>query len=49
MIYLIGMLEEAEEGYDEAENTDKLACQNTLHEVLTILCRLVAPVSPFMG
>ena len=34
--------------WDEAENTDKLACQNTLHEVLTILCRLVAPVSPFM-
>ena len=34
--------------WDEAENTDKLACQNTLHEVLTTLCRLVAPVSPFM-
>jgi len=34
--------------WDEAENTDKLACQNTLHEVLTIVCRLVAPVSPFM-
>ncbi|MEC8258480.1 MAG: isoleucine--tRNA ligase, partial [Candidatus Thermoplasmatota archaeon] len=34
--------------WDEAENTDKLACQNTLHEVLTTVCRLVAPVSPFM-
>ncbi|MCH2649540.1 MAG: class I tRNA ligase family protein, partial [Candidatus Poseidoniaceae archaeon] len=34
--------------WDEAENTDKLSCQNTLHEVLTTVCRLVAPVSPFM-
>ena len=34
--------------WDEAENTDKVACQNTLHEVLTTVCRLVAPVSPFM-
>ena len=34
--------------WEEAENNDKLACQNTLHEVLTIVCRLVAPVSPFM-
>ena len=34
--------------WDEAENNDKLACQNTLHEVLTTVCRLVAPVSPFM-
>ena len=34
--------------WDEAENTDKLACQNTLHEVLTTVCQLVAPVSPFM-
>jgi len=34
--------------WDEAENNDKLACQNTLHEVLTTICRLVAPVSPFM-
>ena len=34
--------------WDEAENNDKMACQNTLHEVLTTVCRLVAPVSPFM-
>jgi len=34
--------------WDEAENNDKLACQNTLHEVLSTVCRLVAPVSPFM-
>ncbi|DAC59340.1 MAG TPA: class I tRNA ligase family protein, partial [Candidatus Poseidoniaceae archaeon] len=34
--------------WEEAENTDKLACQHTLHEVLTTVCRLVAPVSPFM-
>ena len=34
--------------WDEAENTDKVACQNTLHEVLTTVCRLIAPVSPFM-
>ena len=34
--------------WDEAENSDKLACQNTLHEVLTTVCKLVAPVSPFM-
>ena len=34
--------------WDEAENTDKLACQNTLHEVLTTVCQLIAPVSPFM-
>ena len=31
-----------------AESGDKLACQHTLHEVLTTLCRLIAPVSPFM-
>ena len=34
--------------WDEVENTDKVACQNTLHEVLTTVCRLIAPVSPFM-
>jgi isoleucyl-tRNA synthetase len=34
--------------WDEAENTDKLACQNTLHEVLSTVCQLIAPVSPFM-
>jgi isoleucyl-tRNA synthetase len=34
--------------WDEAANEDKLSCQNTLHEVLTTVCRLVAPVSPFM-
>jgi len=34
--------------WDEADSGDKLACQHTLHEVLTTLCRLIAPVSPFM-
>ena len=34
--------------WDEAESSDKLACQHTLHEVLTTVCRLVAPVAPFM-
>ena len=34
--------------WDEAESGDKLACQHTLHEVLVTLCRLIAPVSPFM-
>ena len=34
--------------WDEADSSDKLACQHTLHDVLTTLCRLIAPVSPFM-
>ncbi len=34
--------------WDEAETNDKLACQHTLHEVLTTVCRLMAPVAPFM-
>ncbi|MDP6200529.1 MAG: class I tRNA ligase family protein, partial [Candidatus Poseidonia sp.] len=34
--------------WDEADSHDKLACQHTLHEVLETVCRLVAPVSPFM-
>jgi isoleucyl-tRNA synthetase len=34
--------------WDDAETTDKVACQHTLHEILTTVCRLVAPVSPFM-
>ena len=34
--------------WDEADSGDKLACQHTLHEVLTTLCRLIAPISPFM-
>ncbi|MEE2748139.1 MAG: isoleucine--tRNA ligase [Candidatus Thermoplasmatota archaeon] len=34
--------------WDEGDSTDKLACQHTLHDVLTMLCRLIAPVSPFM-
>ena len=34
--------------WDDAESKDKLACQHTLHEVLTTVCRLMAPVSPFM-
>ena len=34
--------------WDGAQTADKLACQHTLHEVLTTVCRLVAPVAPFM-
>ena len=34
--------------WDEGDSQDKLACQHTLHEVLETVCRLVAPVSPFM-
>jgi isoleucyl-tRNA synthetase len=34
--------------WDEADSHDKLACQHTLHEVLETVCKLVAPVSPFM-
>lgn len=34
--------------WDEADSNDKLACQHTLHEVLTTVCRLMAPVAPFM-
>jgi len=35
--------------WDEAESSDKLACQHTLHEVLTTVCKLMAPISPFMA
>ena len=34
--------------WDDAESADKLACQHTLHEVLVTVCRLMAPVAPFM-
>ena len=34
--------------WDEADSHDKLSCQHTLHEVLETVCRLMAPVSPFM-
>ena len=34
--------------WDENESSDKASCQHTLHEVLTIISRLVAPISPFM-
>ncbi len=34
--------------WDEADSTDKRACQHTLHEVLLIVCRLMAPVAPFI-
>jgi isoleucyl-tRNA synthetase len=35
--------------WDEAESGDKLACQQTLHQVLVTLCRLMAPISPFIS
>jgi len=34
--------------WDEADSSDKRACQHTLHEALLLVCRLMAPVSPFM-
>jgi len=34
--------------WDDAESADKLACQHTLHEVLVTVCRLMAPVAPYM-
>ena len=34
--------------WDDAESADKLACQHTLHEVLTTVCQLMAPVAPFI-
>ena len=34
--------------WDDAAREDKWAWQHTLHEILTTVCRLVAPVSPFM-
>ena len=34
--------------WEEADSGDKLACQHTLHEILVTLCKLIAPVSPFM-
>ena len=33
--------------WNEVDSMDKHSCQNTLHEVLLIVCRLMAPVSPF--
>ncbi|MFL2975986.1 MAG: isoleucine--tRNA ligase [Candidatus Thalassarchaeaceae archaeon] len=35
--------------WDENESSDKRACQLTLHEVLTVLCRLMAPVAPYIS
>mgnify|MGYP000530667869 FL=1 len=35
--------------WDEADSTDKQACQHTLHEVLSIVSRLMAPIAPFMS
>ena len=34
--------------WDEADSNDKRACQHTLHEVLCIVSKLIAPISPFM-
>ena len=35
--------------WNEVDSIDKHSCQNTLHEVLLIACRLMAPVSPFVS
>jgi len=34
--------------WEESDSNDKRACQHTLHEVLLTVCRLMAPISPFM-
>ncbi len=34
--------------WSESDSEDKRACQHTLHEVLILVSRLMAPVSPFM-
>lgn len=34
--------------WDSNESADKLACQHTMHTVLTTICRLIAPIAPFM-
>ena len=34
--------------WEEADSNDKRGCQHTLHEVLLLVCQLMAPVSPFM-
>ena len=34
--------------WEESDSNDKRACQHTLHEVLLIVSRLMAPISPFM-
>ena len=34
--------------WDEADSSDKRSCQHTLHEVLLTVCKLMAPVAPFM-
>ena len=34
--------------WDENDSSDKQACQATLHEILRTICRLMAPVAPFM-
>jgi len=34
--------------WDEADSSDKRACQHTLHEILCTVSKLMAPVSPFM-
>ena len=32
--------------WDEADSKDKIACQTTLHEVITTVCQMVAPIAP---
>ena len=34
--------------WEEVDSSDKRSCQHTLHEVLLLVCRLMAPISPFM-
>jgi len=34
--------------WNEDDSNDKRACQHTLHEVLLTVCRLMAPVAPFI-
>jgi isoleucyl-tRNA synthetase len=34
--------------WNEDDSNDKRACQHTLHEILLTVCRLMAPVAPFI-
>jgi len=34
--------------WEESDSKDKRACQHTLHDTLLVVCKLMAPISPFM-
>ena len=35
--------------WEDTKSSDALACEHTLHEILTIVARLMAPVAPFIS